>query len=1098
MSKTGDLPARRAALSPERLALLESWQRGRAGNRPDGIPKRSLKDPVVLSFSQERLWLLDQLLGTGNSYNTIPIAARLTGPLDVRLLERSLAEVVQRHETLRTRFPTSAGQPCPVVEESMPSSIEVVDLRDRADAEAEAMRLLRQGGRDPFNLATGPLFEVRLLRIADDEYILLDLMHHMISDGWSDDVMIRDLTAVYLAFDAGEPSPLIPLPIQYSDYARWQRDRLRDDVLAGLLEYWRAQLAGAPTALELPIDHPRPATQRFISATYQFETSREVTERLRALSQSEGATLFMTVLAAIDVMLSRYSGQTDILVGSPIANRTHIDTEDLIGCFINTLVVRADLSGNPTFRELLGRVRKVALGAYEHQDLPFERLVDELQPERDLSRNPLFQIMFALQNSPKAELQLGKFRLAPLELDNGVAKFDLTIDLREYDGALRGRFQFDSDLFEPETCERMVSHFHHLLAGVVADPDSRLSDLPLMSDAELHEMLVERNATERSYEVCCIHELVEAQVARAPDATAVRAPDGDLTYGELDARSNMLAGRLRSLGVGPDTTVGLCVERSVHLPVGILGILKAGGAYVPLDPRYPLDRLAYMLTDAQAPVLVTQRHLLGALPAHDGHVVCIDAQDSPDVGATIAVPELTPDHLAYVLYTSGSTGLPKGVMISHRAVTNLMLATLDHVEAAPTDVVLQFATFCFDVSVLEIFIAFCAGARLVIPSSETVLSPAALTILIQKEQITICDIPPAVLELLSPDACSSLRIQFLGCEAFGGGLATRWQAPGRRVINGYGPTEATVMMTLMELEGVYEHMPPIGFPMPNHQVYVLDRWMRAVPIGVPGELYIGGVGLARGYLNRPELTADRFVPNPFGGESGSRLYRTGDLTRFRPDGSLEFLGRVDQQVKIRGYRIEIGEVETVVARYRGVQQSVVTVHEPTPDTKQLVVYVLVSRADEFDTVELRSFLAESLPSYMVPHLIIPMERFPLLPSGKVDRGALPDPAQAVAARAAEYEAPRSELERLLADSVFSEVLGVENVGIHDNFFELGGNSLRLAELQSQIAETLDVDVPLRVLFQAASIAELSDFLDARGRVTAEADNRVGDRDEGEI
>ncbi|MER7009353.1 amino acid adenylation domain-containing protein [Dactylosporangium sp. NPDC000555] len=1078
MTGTADIAGRRAALSPARAALLRRWTAGRAA--PEGIPRLPGDGPAVLSYSQERLWLLDRFLGDGNAYNTIPLAARLRGPLDPELFRRSLAAVVRRHEVMRTSFTTVGGEPRQVVLVDVPVAVDVVDLRAEPDPRAAAERFAAEHRADTFDLARGPLFRTWLLRVAEDEHLLLHLMHHIISDGWSDDVLVREIAAGYQALADGRDPQLPPLPIQYRDYAAWQRARLGGEPLARLLEHWRDRLGDAPRAVELPTDHPRPAVQRFAGTTCPVRIPAATTRGLRAVAQAGDATLFMVLLTAVDVLLARYSGQTDIVVGTPVAGRTTPETEALIGCFINTLVLRTDLSGHPTFRQALARARQVALAAYANQELPFERLVEELRPDRDTSRNPLFQVMFVLQNSPPTDLRFGSFTLSPVELDNGVAKVDLTIDLREFDGELVGRLQFDSDLFEPSTCERMTRHFTTLLAAVAEDPDRAVSDLPLLDAVETALVTGEWNATDVTHELEGLHRIVERAAARRPDAIAVSAPDGQLTYRELDRRADLVARALRTAGAGPDALVALFVDRSVALPVGILGILKSGAAYVPLDPTHPAERVAGMLADAAVTAVLTTAALRDALPAQPAPVLAVDAL--PPATGPAALPDVPLDALAYVIYTSGSTGRPKGVMISHRAVANMIRSTLNDIGVDPGDAVLQYATVCFDVSVLEIFTALCAGTRLVIPDSETVLSPRALTELIQREQVTVFDIPPAVLELLDADATPSLRIQFIGCEAFGGPLATRWQRPWRRLINGYGPTEATVMMTLMELDRPYDRMPPIGTPMPNHQAYVLDERLNPVPVGVGGELYIGGTGLARGYLYRPGLTADRFVPDPFARRPGGRLYRTGDLAAYRADGVLSFLGRVDRQVKIRGYRIEIGEIEATLGTHPLVGQAVVAVRGDTTDSKHLVAYVQPAGEARFTSGEIREWLGQRLPGYLVPQVIVPIDALPLLPSGKVDRAALPDPATLAPARAAE-ERPavtaRTAVERRLAEEVFGPVLGVADVDVRENFFQLGGNSLHLAALQSRIAEVLGVDVPLRTLFQTPSVAALAAHLDGR-------------------
>ncbi|WFF05904.1 amino acid adenylation domain-containing protein [Micromonospora sp. WMMD1076] len=1078
MAGTADIAGRRAALNPARAELLRRWTAGRAGSA--GIPRLPDDGPAVLAYSQERLWLLDRFLGGGSAYNTIPLAVRLRGPLDPQTFRRSLAEVVRRHEIMRTRFTTVGGEPRQVVLPDVPVAVELVDLHAEPDPPAAAERFVAEHRADTFDLAGGPLFRTWLLRLGGDEHLLLHLTHHIISDGWSDDVLVREIATIYQALADGGESPLPPLPVQYRDFAAWQRERLSGERLERLLGHWRDRLGDAPRTVELPTDHPRPAVQRLAGITCPVRIPATTTRALRAVARAGDATLFMVVLTAVDVLLARYSGQNDIVVGTPVAGRTTPETEALIGCFINTLVLRTDLSGHPTFRQAVARVRQVALAAYANQELPFERLVELLQPDRDTSRNPLFQVMFALQNSPPTDQRFGPFTLSPVELDNGVAKFDLTIDLREFDGELVGRLQFDSDLFDPATCERMTRHFTTLLTAVAQDPDQAVSDLPLLDAAEAALVTGEWNATEVAHELESLHRLVERAAARWRDTIAVSAPDGQLTYRELNRRADLVARALREAGVGPDTLVALFVDRSVALPVGILGILKAGAAYVPLDPTHPADRIAAMLSDAAVAAVLTTGALRDVLPAQPAPVLAVDAL--PPASGTGALPDVPLDALAYVIYTSGSTGRPKGVMISHRAVANMIRSTLDDIGVDPGDAVLQYATVCFDVSVLEIFIALCGGTRLVIPDSETVLNPHALTRLVQAEQVTVFDIPPAVLELLDADATPSLRVQFIGCEAFGGPLATRWQRPWRRLINGYGPTEATVMMTLMELDRPYDRMPPIGTPMPNHQAYVLDERLHPVPVGVGGELYIGGTGLARGYLHRPGLTADRFVPDPFARHPGGRLYRTGDLAAYRADGVLSFLGRVDRQVKIRGYRIEIGEIEATLGTHPLVGQAVVAVRGDSTDSKHLVAYVQPAGAAGFTSGEIRDWLGRLLPAYLVPQVIVPIDALPLLPSGKVDRAALPDPATLTASRPDEDRpaaTARTAMQRRLVEDVFGPVLGVADLDVRENFFQLGGNSLHLAALQSRIAEVLGVEVPLRTLFQMPSVAALATHLEGR-------------------
>jgi amino acid adenylation domain-containing protein len=1084
----GPLPAPPTTrLSAERAALLARWSRGHRGPQTDAIPRRDSARPCVLSSAQERLWVIEQLLGASNAYNTIPEASLLTGPLDTELLERSLCEVVARQESLRTRFVIDQGRVAQLSEPSMAADLQVTDLRAVGDPMGEAWQRIEAARAHRFDLERGPLFSFQLFQVDDERYVFLSLMHHLISDGWSDDIFLREVVTCYEAFRAGAQPALPALPIQYSDYAEWQRQELATGKLADQLAYWRRQLADCPASLDLQIARPRPQQQRFTARTLPIEIAPEALAGLRALCHAEGTTIFMTVLAAIQVLLMRYSGEPDVTVGSPVAGRRKIETEHLIGCFINTLVLRGNLSGEPTFRELLARTKAMALAAYANQEVPFATVVDDLSPDRDMGRNPLFQVMFALQNSPSTELRLGDFTLSPLALDNGVAKFDITIDLREFNDALIGRVQFDSDLFDAQSCEMFNGHLSHLLSVVCQLADQRISDLPLMPPGELTRLLATWNATERQDRFTALHHRVERHASERADAIAIRAPDGQLSYGELDRRASQLASELHARGIGADAMVALCVERSCHLPVGIMGILKAGAGYVPLDVALPTERIEFIVSDAAAPVIVTQSHLVPRLGAHAAQIVIVDT-----LGPTPTpppAPTVLPDSLAYVIYTSGSTGHPKGVMISHEAVTTMIESTLSETGIGPGDAVLQFATSSFDVSVLEIFAALCSGGSLVIAGADTVLNPAALTSLMRAEQVTAADIPPAMLERLPADQFGSLRIQFIGCEAFSGDLATRWQSPARRLINGYGPTEATVMMTLMELDRPYDRMPPIGFPMPNHQAYVLDDRVQPVAVGLVGELYIGGHGVARGYLRRPGLTASKFVPNPFTARPGARMYQTGDLVRYSPDGALNFVGRSDNQVKIRGYRIEIGEVEAALTACPGVQQAAV-VTDGANAAKRLIAFVTAESGARLDREELRSRLAAQLPSYMVPQHIVPVPAIPLTASGKVDRNALRDRGVRTADFSPAQDEPATPLEKLLAGSVFANVLDVEHVDVHDSFFGLGGNSLQLVELQSRVKDLLSVEVPLRVLFDQSSVSQLADYLASNPQLAVVAPDTV--------
>jgi amino acid adenylation domain-containing protein len=833
---------------------------------------------LPLSFAQQRLWFLDQL-EPGNLFYNIPLAVRLKGALDADALRRALNEIVRRHEALRTTFAAVDGRPVQVIAPELSIPLPVEDLRGLTPEkrEAEALRLATEDAQTPFDLGGGPLLRARLLQVDDAEHIAVLVLHHIVSDGWSMRLLIRELAALYHAYAAGRPSPLPELPIQYADYAAWQREWLQGDVLETQLDYWRKQLAGAPPLLELPTDHPRPAMQTYHGAIYSFGLSKELAQGLKRTSQKANCTLFMTLLAAFQTLLYRYTGQDDICVGTSIANRNRAETEDLIGFFVNTLVMRADLSDAPNFQTLLGRVREAALGAYTHQDVPFEMLVEKLQPERNLSHTPLFQVMFVMDNASQQSLELPDLVLSPVSVDVGKATFDLTLSMMEGDEGLGGYIEYNTDLFEAETIRRMVGHLQTLLEGIVAAPDCSVARLPLLTADERQQVLAAWNETTRPLPgERCMHELFEEQAARQPDAVAVVFEGETLTYAELNRRANQLARYLRRLGVGPETLVGLCALRGPEMVVGVLGVWKAGGAYVPLDPSYPPERLAYMLADARVPVLLTQEALVRALPAHDARVVQLDA-DWPQIAreSEASRPNVAlPEGLAYVIYTSGSTGRPKGTLLAHRGLVNLSRAQRDVFGVGPGSRVLQFAPWSFDASVWELVMALGNGAALVLARQEVLASGPELGRLLQEEAVTHVTLPPSVLRGLKRDGLDGLRTVVAAGEACPVELARAWSV-GRQFVDAYGPTETTVCASLYVCQPEERIAPPIGKALPNFRLYVLDRRGEPVPVGVPGELCVGGIGLARGYLNRPDLTAERFVPDPFSGEAGARLYRTG-------------------------------------------------------------------------------------------------------------------------------------------------------------------------------------------------------------------------------
>ncbi|MBA3439856.1 MAG: amino acid adenylation domain-containing protein, partial [Pyrinomonadaceae bacterium] len=920
-----------------------------------------------VSFAQQRLWFLDQLEPGSSAYN-IPVAVRMSGRLDHGVLRQTLDALVARHESLRTTFTTEGDDPVQVVAPGAEMELLIVELErlSEAEREPEALRLVVEDAQRPFDLTRGPLVRASLLRLKEDEHILVVTMHHIISDGLSMEIFLRELALVYEALVTGKQPSLAELPIQYADFAVWQREWLKGEVLEEQLAYWRGQLAGAPPVIDLPIDHPPTIVKSFRGEWQSRELSPQLAERLRDLSRREGVTLFMTLLAAFQLLLARYTNQEDIVVGSPTAGRNRAEVEGLIGCFVNTLVLRTDTSGDPTFRELLKRVREVALGAYAHQEVPFERLVEELQPERDLGRNPLFQVLFVAGSNPLQAQKLPGLTLSLVEFDSGTAQLDLTLQVIERAGGLSCLLAYNTDLFEATTMTRMLGHFEVLLEAVVANPVQPLSTLSFLTEEERRQLLVEWNAAEVNYrpDGRSIPELFEAQVERTPDHVAAIFDREQLTYDELNRRANHLAHYLRKRGVKPEVLVGICMERSVEMLVALLGVLKAGGAYVPLDPAYPEQRLSFMLKDARATVVLTQEKLATKLSGQEVEAVCLDADwemIARESGQNPAAG-VKPENLAYVIYTSGSTGRPKGVLIEHRALINHCRAVTEHYELRPEDRILQFASISFDVAAEEIFPAWLTGAAIVLQPDQAGASFADFLRFLEKEELTVINIPASywhewTLDLARTNSRlpSSVRLVIVGNEKVLPERFTLWRkfvGDQVRWINAYGPTEATITATTYEpageLEEQREDWPlgsmPIGRPLAGKQIYLLDRYMNPVPVGVAGELYIGGNTLARGYLDRPELTAERFIRDPFGGEPGARLYKTGDRARYLPEGDLEFLGRVDQQMKVRGYRIEAGEVEAALLGHGGVRDAVVIAREDAPGDTRLVAYVIPEHA----------------------------------------------------------------------------------------------------------------------------------------------------------
>ena len=1075
-----------ADLSKEKLQLLLKLSKNqKAVAQKQEISPRSKETSLFpLSFAQARLWFLDQLMPQNPFYN-IPFALRLQGQLDVLALQRSLNEIIRRHETLRTRFLTVNGQPTQFIASTFELTLAVIDLQQlpKVERERKASELASEMAQQPFDLTLPPLLRVMLLQLAPTEHVLVLVMHHIISDGWSIGVFHRELAVLYDAFVTGITSPLPELSIQYADFAVWQRSWLEQTALKNQLLYWQQQLANL-AVLELPTDYARPAVQSFRGAVEILEVPLNLKQALVKLSQQHGVTLFMTLLAVFKVLLHRYTGQTDIVVGSAIANRNRSEIEPLIGFFVNTLVLRTQCEGNLRFNELLTRVQEVTLGAYAHQDLPFERLVEEQQPERHLNINPLFQVMFALQNAPMEELQLLGLQLSRLELEYNTTRCDLEWYVCEHPQGLQVIVAYATDLFAQETIRRMLGHFQTLLSGVIANPQQQIWELPLLSATEYQQLLVKWNDTQIEYpHNKSIHQLFEAQVERTPDAVALVFSDQQLTYLQLNERANQLAHYLQSMGIGPEELVGLCVHRSPEMVVGLLGILKAGGTFVPLDLSYPSERLAFMLEDAKVSLVLTQHRLVEKLLDSITKVVCLDTewQDIAQQSEQNPVNQVTPEHLAYVMYTSGSTGVPKGVSVVHRSVVRLVKET-NYAKLSAEEVFLQLASIAFDASTFEIWGCLLNGGRLVIMPPHTPSLPE-LAQAVEQHQVTTLWLTASLFHLIIDQQIKELknvRQLLAGGDVLSVPHVQRVveQLPRLTLINGYGPTENTTFTCCCPITQPFQVQVsvPIGRPIANTQVYLLDEQLQPVPMGVPGELYTSGDGLSRGYLNRPELTASKFLPNPFSSQSGARLYKTGDLARYLSDGNIEFLGRIDNQVKLRGFRIELGEIEAALTQHPQVRESVVIIGEDIPAEKCIIAYIVPEQESLPTISELHAFLKQKLPEYMVPSAFVMLDALPLTPNGKVDRKALPVPEANRTQLKEAYVAPRSPVEEILV-SLWAEILGLEQVGIHDNFFDLGGHSLLATQLMSRVRDVLQLELPLRYLFEASTPAEFAEWIE---------------------
>jgi amino acid adenylation domain-containing protein len=1067
---------RLAALSPAKRALLQA----RLEQRPasDGPQPRPDGGPAPLSFAQQRLWLLDQLHPGLSAYNQ-GRALRLHGPLDVAALEMTLTELVARHEVLRTAFVMEGDAPLQRVLAAAPVRVHVADVA-AGDLERIAMEAINQ----PFDLTAGAPLRSHLLRLAPDDHVLVLVTHHIASDEGSKGVLYHELAELYNAFLAGRESPLAPLPLQYADYAVWERRRAEQGAHEAELAWWRVRLDGAPIELDLPTDRSRAPVPTYSGARLAEMVDPALLDGLRAIGRQEGATLFMVLAAAFGTLVARLSGQDDLLIGTPATGRVRPELEGLMGVFANTAILRVSIEDDPTFLELLRRTREMVAGALLHE-LPLDRLVEEFVPDRELARNPLFQVLFSFHENPAEDVPaMAGLEVEPVRYDPGVAKLDLSVEAAVRPDGLRLGWEYSGELFDAGSVARISAQLRTLLASVAADPAARVSELEIASPAE-REALERFNATAAPIPGDCLHELFAAQAEQRADTVAVACGGRSLTYAELDERSNRLAHELRAAGVVPGTLVGLYLDRSVELFVGLLGVLKAGGAYVPLDPSYPADRLAFQVQDAQAPVVVTTLALAAEAPAGEARVVALDDPALAALPATAPAPLATPRDLAYVIYTSGSTGKPKGVMIEHRSVVNLLESMAVHPGLAAGETMVGVTTFAFDLSVPDLYLPLTTGATLVMARPDEAGDPRALAALIDDSGATVMQATPSTWRMLLDDGWTprrGMRI-VIGGEAVPADIAARLRDVMDEVWNFYGPTETTVWSTCWRVGEVGSTV-PVGTPIANTTILIADRAGNPAPAGALGELCIGGAGVARGYLHRPELTAERFVAD--GLAAGERMYRTGDVARLRPDGLLEFVGRRDHQVKVRGFRIELGEIETLLAERDDVRQAVAIVREDEPGAARLVAYV-VGDADE---AELQRHLAALLPAHMVPSAIVTLERLPLTPNGKLDRKGLPvperDPERGVVA-------PRTPVEEWLAD-LWKQVLAVDTVSIDDNFFHLGGHSLLVARVIARVRQEFGVDIPLRRLWESPTIAELSQAITA-GLLDGDLDELLAELDD---
>ncbi len=1075
-----------------------------AGNtrKPDTKPvqRRQNQTHFPLSFAQQRLWFLEQFEGGHATYN-VPFHATLTGPLHVPVLEHTLNEILRRHEVLRTWFEYVEDRPMKRMQPELTISLPVRDLRDLSEAErdAEIRRRKEKNVLPVFDLSQCPLFRVELLRTSEQEYLLLLTIHHILYDGWSINVLMHELQTLYTAFEAGDPSPLDELPLQYADFAQWQKTRMTGDVQEEQLAYWRKKLHGALPTLDLPSDYPRPAEQTFHGATFTTELPEGLCAKLKTLSRTSHSTQAMTMMGAFATLLFRYTGQEDISLGSPVANRLRQEFEPLIGFFVNTLVMRTDLSGDPTFYEVVERVRQTSLEAQDHQEVPFDMLVEELRPPRDVSHTPFFQVMFAFQNVQMQEFRLGKqVKLKQEEFHNRTAKFDLTLEvITTKTGAYLLSFEYNTDLFHPATIERMAGHLETLLQGIALTPRKRISEFPILPEAERKRLLVEWNDTITPYpREKCIHELFEEQVAQTPDSIAVVCGEEHLTYQELNRRANQLARNLQNMGVKPGDRVGISMERSLEMIIGLFGILKAGGTYIPLDPEYPQERLAFMLEDSQAAILLTQQSLKSELPTDHARILCLDTEwhmiaKNSDENVASGV---TSDHLIYVIYTSGSTGKPKGAGVYHRSFTNLVNWFVTHFDIYSDDSVLLISSFNFDLTQKNMYAPLIRGGCLYLPQSKY-YEPAHIIQLIQHQRISWVNCTPSAFHALLESSAhhgfrelEPLRYVFLGGEPISIPNLLPWSKSDHfhaTIVNTYGPTECTDISNsyiIKTPEEFLEKPVPIGKPIFNVQVMIVDRHHNLVPVGVTGELCITGESVGIGYINNPKLTDEKFIQNPYTAQKEPRLYKTGDLARYLADGNIEFLGRIDHQVKIRGFRIELEEIEALLDNHPDIKKVVVMARETSLGDTQLIAYIVQYVPHALTTNDVRKYLKKELPDYMIPSAFVFLDTFLLTPNGKIDRRALPEPDKRSTEKKNEIVAPTNDMETIIA-KIWTDIMERERISIHDNFFDMGGHSLLAIQIVTQLSHILNQTISVKTLFQHPTIHKLAQTIETEPSVS---------------